>query len=445
MKVTTEQMENCQVNLTVEVEPDELDESLNSAYRRLVSRVSIPGFRKGKATRAILEQHVGKGTLLEEALDKLIPRLYLEAVEQEKIEPIDEPRMEIEKMDPVVFKAVVPLKPEVELGDYHSMRLDSTPAEIGEKEVAEALERIREGQAVWNPVDRPVAFGDLITADFEAIIEDKPLLNHKDMVYEIDEDSKWPLPGVAQNLVGIEKGEVRAFDVEIPPDYGLEGFAGKKCSFKVTPTEIKEKELPEVNDEFAQVVDCDSLVGMREKVADDLKAMAKERERRELRQKALDAAVELSKINYPPVVEDREIGSLIREEAQRVGFSNADDYFERTGKKREEYVEQVRPIARERISHTLVLDKIADEEKIEVDAAELEKQIEEVVSRTEDKEKARQFVALPQVKDGIEQSLRAQKTLDMLVEIATGGIKEEGEPEQKKDEGEIAKEEVKEE
>ena len=385
---------------------------------------------------------MGKGALLEEALDRLIPRLYLEAIEQEKIEPIDEPRMEVEQTDPVIFKAVVPLKPEVNLGDYHSMRLDSTPAEIGEKEVAEALERIREGQAVWNPVDRPVAFGDLVTADFEAVIEDKPLLNHKDMVYEVNEDSKWPFPGVAQNLVGAEKGEMRAFDVEIPPDYGLEGFAGKKCSFKVTPTEIKEKELPEVNDEFAQVMDCDNLAALKEKVTADLKAMAKERARQDLRQKALDTAVELSKINYPPVVEDREIGSLIREEAQRVGFNNADEYFERTGKKREEYVELVRPIAMKRISHTLVLDKIADEEKIEVDAGEVEKRVEEIVDRAEDKEKARQFAALPQVKGGVEQSLRTQKTLDMLVEIATGGVKEEEEQEEKKDEGEIAKEEV---
>jgi trigger factor len=440
MKVTAERMENCQVSLTVEVEPDELEGSLESAYRRLVGKVSIPGFRKGKAPRPVLEQHVGKGTLLEEALERLIPQLYSQAVEQEKIEPIDEPRIDIEHTDPVVFKAVVPLRPEVELGDYRSIKVDPAPVEVGDKEVEEALERVREGQAVWNPVDRPVALGDLITADFEAIIDDRPLLDHKDMVYEVRGDSKWPLPGVAQGLVGAVKGEAWAFDVEIPADYGLDEFVGKKCSFKVTPKEIKEKELPEVNDEFAHVLDCDNLVAMKEKVAADLKEMAEARLNQELKQKALDAMVELSKVNYPPVVEDKEIGNLIREEMQRMGFNNANDYFERVGKKREEYVEQLRPVARERINHTLILDKLAEAEKIEVAADELEERMEEIVKRSEDKEKARQLVALPQIKEGVEQSLRTQKTLDMLVDIATGKIEERVEQEQEKDVEEIAKE-----
>jgi len=425
MKVTTEKMENCQIALNIEAEAAELDKSLSEAYHRLVNKVSIPGFRKGKAPRVILEQHIGKSTLLEDALERLIPQLYKQAIESQEIEPIAEPQIEIAQTEPVVFKAIVPLKPTVKLGDYHGIRLEPELVEIGDEQIEAAMEQIRQEQAVLAPVDRPVQLGDVITINTEAIVEGKPFLNHEDMVYEVSEKSTLPLPGFARNLEGAEKNKERAFRLTIPADYGMKEFASKECSFQVTVTEIKEKELPQLTNEFAQSIGYDNLTSMREKVAANLKAKAEEKSHQELRQKSLDAVIELSEVYYPPILEDKEIYGLLEDEARGLGFRDVQDYLKKTSKTGEEYREELRPIAKKRLIRSLLLDKIVEEEKVEIDSSEVDNRVEEIVEDARDKERMQQFFALPQVRESIEQSLRTEKTIDRLVQIVSGSEEEE--------------------
>jgi trigger factor len=442
MKVTSEKIENCQVALNIEVEANELDRFLNEAYHRLVNKVSIPGFRKGKAPRVILEQHLGKSALLEDALGRMIPQLYKQAIESEQIDAIAEPQIEISQTEPVIFKAIVPVKPEIRLGDYHNIELKPESVEIGDEEIQTAMEQIRQGHAVLVPVDRSVQLGDVVTIDIEANIEGKPFLDHKDMVYEVDQDLALPLPGFAQNLEGAEKNKERTFSLDVPADYSIRELAGKKSFFKVTVAEVKEKELPQLDDELATSIGYDSLTAMEEKVTADLRTKAEEKSRRELRQKALDAVEELSEVEYPPVLEDSEVGRLLEDEARHFGFSDVQDYLKRTNKTREKCVQELSPVAKRRIIHSLVLEKIAEEEKIEITASEVDNKIEEIVnsnkgggereregesaSNDEAQEKMRQFLALPQVRESIEQNLRTQKTVDRLVQIATGSRGEGG-------------------
>jgi len=424
MKVSTENMGNCQVLLNVEVEVDELNASLNEAYRYLVSKVSVPGFRKGKAPRNVVEQHVGKDALLEEALERLIPRLYKEAVESQELDPIDQPKIEIVQTEPVMFKAVVPVKPVVELGDYRSIRLESIPVEVSDEDIEAAIEQLRQKQGVWMPVDRPLQFGDLVTMDIEAHVENKTFLNHKDIVYEVREKSDLPLPGFAMSLEGIKKGEEGIFSLNISAGYKVKEFAGKECSFRVNVSEIKEKELPQLDDEFAQSIDYDNLISMREKVAADLKAKAEAKSRSELGQKMLHTIAEIGQVNYPPILEDREIDNLLENEARHFGYSEVEDYLRRANKSREELKEGLRPVARQRLIHSLILEKLAEEEKIEISAAEVDEKVREIIGDTEDKEKMQQFFALPQVRESIEQSLRTQKTIDLLLQMATNSTEE---------------------
>lgn len=424
MRVTTEKIENCQIALNIEAEANELDKSLNEAYHRLVNKVSIPGFRRGKAPRAILEQHLGKGTLLEDALERLVPQLYKEAIESQEIEPIAEPQIEITQTDPPAFKAIVPLKPTIKLGDYHGIKIEPESLEIGDEQIEAAMELIRQEQTVLVPVDRPVQFGDVVTINIEADVEGKPWLNHKGLVYELNRDSTAPLPGFADNLEGAKKNEEKEFRLHVPADYGVKQFCGKQCFFKVAATEIKEKELPELDDELAKSIGYDNLVAMKEKVAADVKAKAEEKSRQELRQKALDATVDLSEVDYPPILEDREIDRLLEDEARRFGFREVQDYLKRTDKSEQECREELRPVAKKRVIHSLVLDKIAEEEKIEITSSEVDNKVEQFAGEGQDKEKMRQFLALPQVRESIEQSLRTQKTLVRLVEIATGNLEE---------------------
>ena len=366
-------------------------------------------------------QHIGKKNLLDEALEHLIPQLYKQAIESQKLEPIAGPQIEVTQTEPVVFKAIVSLKPEVKLGDYHSIRLEPSPViKIAEKKVNAAMEEFRERQGAWVPVDRPVELGDLVTMDIQANVDGKPWLNHKDILYEMDKDSRSPVPGFASHLQGAEKNKEKTFSLTIPDDYPIKEMRGKEGTFKVTVTEIKEKQLPELNDKLAQSAGYDNLEDMRKKVAADLKVKAEARNRLELRQKALDALVEISEVNYPPILEDEEITELLRNEAQRLGFRELTDYLKKANKTEEEIKQELRPIAKKRLIRSLVLGKLAEEEKIEISSSEVDNKIDEIANDAEDKEKAKQFFSLPQFKQSIEQSLRTQKTMDRLLQIAIG-------------------------
>jgi trigger factor len=423
VKVSTENLGNCQTALTIEAEDTELDKSLDEAYHHLVNEVSIPGFRKGKAPRAVLVQHIGKQSLLEEALEHLIPQLYKQAIESQEIEPIARPEIEVTQTDPLVFKATVSLKPEVKLGDYHTIRLEPAPAiKIAKKEVAAAMKEVRERQGAWVPVDRLVELGDLVTMDIEANIDGKPWLNHKGILYEVNKDSPSPVPGFATHLEGIEKNQEKTFSLTIPDDYPIKEMSGKEGAFKVTITEIKEKQLPTLDDKLAQSAGYDNLEDMRKKVAADLRIKAETKSHLDLRQKALDALVGISEVNYPSILEDEEITGLLRDEAQRFGFRELVDYLEKTNKTEEELKQELRPIAKKRLIQGLVLGKLAEEEKIEIIASEVDNKVDEIANDAEDREKARQFFSLPQVRQSIEQSLLTQKTMDRLLQIVLSSV-----------------------
>jgi trigger factor len=425
MKVSTENLENCQIALNIEAEASELDKSLDEAYHHLVKEVSVPGFRKGKAPRPILEQHVGKRYLLDEALEHLIPQLYRQAIESQKLEPIASPQIEITQTEPVVFKAVVSVKPEIKLGDYHNLKLEPAPVtQITEDEVSAAMEELRERQGAWVPADHPAELGDLVTINIQANVDGKPWLNHKDILYEMNKDSRSPVPGFASQLQGTEKNKEETFTLPIPDDYPIEEMRGKESSFQVTITEVKEKQLPELNDELARGIGYDNLEDMKRKATDALKAKAEAGNRLELRQKALDALMEISDVSYPPVLEDEEIEGLLKGEAQRLGFREIADYLKRASKTEEEIKQELRPIAKKRLIQGLVLGKLAEEEKIEISSSEVDNKIDEIADDAEDKEKTKQFFSLPQIRHSVEQSLRTEKTLDRLVQIAIGNAKD---------------------
>ncbi len=421
MKINTENSGNCQKVLTIEAEASELEEALDEAYRRLVNKVSIPGFRKGKAPRTILVQYIGKESLLQEAVEHLIPQLYKQTIESEKLEPIASPQIEITQTEPLIFKAVVSLKPEVKLGDYHNMRLESNPEiQITDEEVEAAVARLREKQGAWVPVERPVQMGDLVTIDIQANVDGKPWLNHKGILYEVNKDSHSPVVGFASQLQGMEKNGEKTFSLTIPDDYPIREMRGKQGIFKVTITEIKEKQLPELNDDLAKNLGYDNLANMREKVTADLKAQAEARNRLQLKQQALDALVKISEVSYPPILEEEEITNLLNDQAKHWGFRELSDYLKSINKTEEELRKELRPIAQKRLIEGLVLGKLAEEEKIEINPSEVDNRIDEIASGAEDKEKARQFFSLPQFRQSIETSLRTRKTIDRLLEIATG-------------------------
>ncbi len=421
MKVSTEPIENRQVALNIEMEPVEIDKYLDRAYNRLVKKVSVPGFRKGKAPRDILERHIGKDALFQEALEDLIPRAYKEALDEQKIDPIAQPQFELIKTEPLVFKAVVPLKPEVKLGDYKQIKVKSESVKVLKKDIDGTVEQLREQQAVLLPVERTTQFGDVVIIDVEGEREGEPFPIRKDVVYELSKDARLPLPGFAEELVGMSKGEDKSFTLSYPADYEMKELAGKEHVFKVAVKEVKEKKLPEVDDEFAKSLGKDDVASLRDQIESNLKSRTEERAKAELEQEAIDKLIEVSEVEYPPVLAEREIDRLLNEEARHFaeGVAGLENYLKTLNKTMNDHREELRPMASKRVIRSLVLGKLAEDEKIEVVESDIDAEVEKMAQDADKQaEDIRKLFSLPQARESVKQFLIGRKALDRLVEIA---------------------------
>ncbi len=425
MKVTREKEENRQVFLNVEMEPAEMEEALDESFHRLAQRTDIPGFRKGKAPREVLERHIGKDRLLEDALNTLLPQTYEKALKEQELEPFASPSIEITQSDPMIFKATVPLKPVVELGDYQSLRLKpESPEAIGD-ELNNMIEQLRRQHGSWEPAERAAGFDDLVMMDVDSQVEDKPFINQQGVQYQILKNQAAPAPGFAEQLVGMKGGEEKEFKLPLPADYAQAELAGKEASFKVKVNEVKQLKLPELNDEFAVAVNPEfkSFDGLKKRITENLKLMAEDRARREFEEKVVDAAVDLSQVDFPPVLVETEIERTLEQQARQLQANNMamEEYLSRIGKTGEELREELRPAATKRVFRSLVLGRIAELEKIEVKDTDINAELDRMVqSAGEKKDEARKQLDTPQVRSSLEQIVATRKTVQRLVEIAEG-------------------------
>jgi len=425
VKVTNEKTENCQAFLTVEMEPDEVEASLERSYHRLVSKTAVPGFRKGKTPRAILERYIGKESLLEDALNSLLPEAYEKAIKEQKIEAFAQPHIEIAQTDPVVFKVAVPLTPTIKLGDYHHIQVAPEPVELSEDDVSATIEQLRHQHATWEPVERPVDFNDLVVIDIESNIENEPLVNQKGAQYQVLRELPLPAPGFAEQLVGMKRDEEKEFKLQFPSDYPRKELAEKEPSFKVRVTEIKQEKLPELNDEFAEEISPDfkSLDLLREKVSTDLRLRAEDKARIDFEERVIEAAVDITELEFPPILVEMETDRLINQQLRRWQMSGKglEEYLGSINKTEEELRQELNPLATKRVSQSLTLGKIAEEEKLEVSDSEISAEIENMTkSATENKDDLTKFLNTPQARKSIEQTLITRKTIQRLVEIANG-------------------------
>jgi len=423
MKAKAEKIENSQVVLEIEVDPEEEEHSLEEAYRRLVKKAEIPGFRKGKAPRAMFERFIGRDVLLQEAMERLVPQLLARAIEEQEIEPIDQPEVEIIQTDPVVFKATVPISPTVELGDYKEIRIPKDPVEVTDEEVNRVIDRLREEQAPWSPVERPVQLGDLVTMDVEGKIGEEALDKREGIQYQVFADFAFPVPGFSEKLVGMEQGKEAEFTISFPADHERSELAGQECWFKVLIGEIKEKKLPELDDEFAKSVgeEFESLDALRERIAANLRGMAEEQATRGYEEQVIDAVVGQANVEFPPVLIERDIDGMIGEQERelRANRMSLEDYLARTQMSPEQLREELRPLATKRVTRSLVLSKVMEEEAIEVGDEELDVEVEAMAQTAGDKgDELRQFFKSPLGRQSLERTLLTRNTVRRMVEMA---------------------------
>ena len=422
MKVSSEKIENSQVALNVEMENGEKDKYFDIALDHIAKKVSIPGFRKGKAPKSLIEQHVGKEYIFQEALEHLIPEAYEEALKTELIAAIAEPHIELITADPIAFKAIVPVKPTVTLGSYRDIQLEMEKKEIGDQDIDQVIEQLRNQFGSLVPVERPIQYEDVISMDIEGKREDKSIISRKDAFYDVQQDSKYPVPGFAARLIGANKGDQLDLSFAFPEDYEFKEIAGKDYTFSLKINEVKQKDLPEVNDEFAKNAGSTSVEEMRSQIKASMQAKVDEQARKTLEHNLLTKLIEQSSIEYPPILIEKEIDHIIDEEARNFGdgVNGLENYLKNAKKTLEDHRNELQQQATDRVKAYIVVSKIAEDEGITVSEDELNQSIENMVKSDETKaESIKAMFNLPRPRESLRDMMIVNKTMDMLIKIVT--------------------------
>jgi trigger factor len=437
MNVEVTRLPESRVALKIELNPHEVEGALDRTYKQLVQRVNIPGFRKGKAPRAVVERIVGAEYFLHEATDEAVRWGYRKAIDSENLVPIDQAEIDtgpdahehIEAGEPFHFEATVAVKPDVQLPDYGSIRVEREQVEVTDDDVDEVLEDIRQRNATLEPVSRPAQIGDVVTVNITGRVDGEEFVKNDNAEIEVrDEENGEPdpvLPGLSAELAGISPGEIREFALPLPVEYPDESLAGKTMLGRVLAKETKRKVLPEPDDDFAQSVSVYQTLGeLRDGVRGNLELERRVEADEKLVTDAVDAVTERTFIDIPPVLIEEEIDRMI--EDMRITFErqrlSLETYLEATQKTDADLRRDMRDSATRNVKQSLVLGAIADAEDITVSNRELDTALEEALRaiQTTDAER-RRMRSSSTVRTNIRNRLRRQRAVKKLVETVTGG------------------------
>ena len=429
MIVTREDTESRQVVLNVELEPSDIELHLQRVYRQLVNRVQIPGFRKGKAPRSVVETFLGRNAMVQEGIDSIVTSSLNQALERESLEPFGEPEIDSLELDPVSFKATVPLEPQVDLGDFQSLRLERDPIEITEEQVTEVLEQLQRSSGVWEPREGQVRFDDLVTLDVEGTIEGNRILQDQAVDFVPRQDSPVPFPGFSVYLEGMSAGEDKQFTLTVPEDYRESAVAGKECRFEVKVIEVKELRLPELDDELAKGVGegYDAIAELQDDIQRRLYNDAVEAAQRDLQEKALQEVIDGAEVVYPSLTEQRELDRMVDDRAHALQEHRlqAEDYVAEAGKSDEEVRAELRPEAVQRLTRFLVLRQISLDQGIEVTEDDVEDEIDQMSGTGESQEAIRNAFSTDNARSAIRNAILSRKVQERLGEIAQSSVAEE--------------------
>ena len=386
MKVSAEKIENQKVVLTIEVVAAELDKAEERACKRFASQVNIPGFRKGKAPRKIVEQHVGKQTVLQEAFDYFIaPEALAEALKDQKMEDIvtrpDIETVTLEEGKDVVFKATVVPRPEVKLGEYKGLKIAKDEVKVTDEDVDNQLKRMADHQAkmVEAPEGAAVEDGDFTTLDFKGYVDGEAFEGGEGKEYPLQIGSNSFIPGFETQLIGAKVGEEKDVNVKFPEEYHAKELAGKDATFKCTIRSIKHKELPAIDDAFAKAASkFETLDELKADIRKNLTENAERKAENDRKAEALETASKNITVDIPPVMVDNEVTRMLREMEMRLAQQGMqlEQYLQFAGTDIAKLREQYRETAEKNVRTGLMLEEVAKAENIKVEAADLDKEVE---------------------------------------------------------------------
>lgn len=426
MSVQVETLEKNMAKLTVEVDADRLEKALDAAYNKQKKSISVPGFRKGKVPRAMVEKMYGVEVFYEDAANILLQETYPEAYDESGLDIVSQPTIDVvqlEKGKAFIYTAEVAVKPEVTLGKYKGVTVTKIDTTVTDEEVDAEIETQRNNNARTVTVERPVEMGDTAVIDFEGFMDGVAFEGGKGEDFDLEIGSHSFIDTFEDQLVGKSTGEDVEVNVTFPEQYQAEELAGKPAVFKVKIKEIKAKELPELDDEFAQdVSECDTLADYKEEVKKNLTDRKEADARRTKEDEAIDKIVDDAKMDIPDAMIDNQVNSMINDFANNMmqqGLS-MEQYMQFTGMTIDKFKEQVRPDAIKRIQSSLVLEQIAKEENIEVTDADVDAEIEKMASAYGmDVEQLKGYV-----QDAEKESMKKDIAVQKAVEFIMDNVKE---------------------
>ena len=425
MSVQVEKLEKNMAKLTIEVSAEEFDAAIEQAYQKDKKKISLPGFRKGKAPRKMIEKMYGTGVFYEDAANIVIPKAYSEAAKECGEEIVSQPEISVTQIgagQPFIFTAEVALKPAVTLGDYKGVEVEKTPVEVSEEEVDKEVDKERENNSRTIDVDdRAVEKGDMIKLNFEGFVDGTPFEGGKAEDYSLTIGSGSFIPGFEDQLIGAKIGEEVEVNVTFPEEYHAAELKGKPAVFKCTVNEIKVKELPEADDEFAKdVSEFDTLAEYK----DDIRAKLLEKKtadaKREKQNKTVAKAVENATMEIPEAMITEQVRRMADDFARRLqsqGLS-MDQYMQFTGLTMDALAQQMRPEALKRIQNSLVLEAIAKAENIEVSDEKVNEEIEKMAAAYKmEADKLKELIGDAE-KEQMRSDLAIQAAVDMITDAA---------------------------
>ena len=445
MSVQVENLEKNMVKLTIEVPAEELEKAIDAAYKKQKNQISIPGFRKGKVPRAMVEKMYGVEVFYEDAANTLMQQNYPSAVEESGVDIVSRPSIDvvqIEKGKPFIYTAEVAVRPEVTLGKYMGVTVTKIDTSVSEEEVNEALEQQRNNNARTITVtDRAVAVGDTAVIDFEGFVDGVAFEGGKGENHPLEIGSHSFIDTFEDQLVGKNAGDEVEVNVTFPEQYQAADLAGKPATFKVKINEIKAKELPELDDEFAQdVSEFDTLAEYKESLKKNLEEKKENEAKRTKEDEAVQKIIDKSKMDIPEAMIDTQCETMIEEFAQRIAQSglSMDQYLQFSGLTVDGLKEQVRPEALSRIQASLVLEQIAKDENIEVSDEDVNAEIEKMAaSYGMEADKLKEYMG-----DAEKDSMKKDLAINKAVELVMSNVKERAKAKSKKEKEAEATEEA---
>ena len=424
MSAKWEKQEGNTGTLTVEVPAEEVNAGLDKAFKKVVKEINVPGFRKGKMPRQMFEKRFGVESLYQDALDFILPDAYANAVEEAGINPVDRPEIDIETIEkgqPLVFTAKVTVKPEVELGEYKGLEVSKPDTEVTDEEIEEKLKENQERFAeLAVKEDEAIAEGDTAVIDFEGFVDGEAFEGGAGNDYSLEIGSNSFIPGFEEQLVGVKAGEEKDVEVTFPEEYHAAELAGKAATFKVKVNEVKAKELPELNDDFAKEIDeeVSSLDELRTKMKEAAAAEKASNADAALRDELVQKAAENATVDIPQAMIDSEMDRMMQDFEQRLTQQgmNLELYFQFSGQDEAALREQMKGDAETRVRVSLTLEAIAKAENMEVTSEDIDKELEKMSGQFNmDVEQIKAALGGTEM---LENDIRMQNTVEFLVENA---------------------------